>query len=256
MCSSPLNHHFDQQYCVRLRSSELFHTDAVRLNMSVAPEIQEAESWLINELGSEQHGLHDLECLMPSATERSIGSSRFGVPTDGISIVSFTPTQATETSDYSIADTASDASFTCHSTQAITNPMPLTLDSPTGNMALASPSHKASLVAQTITPQPAILPQRRPKQPRSTCKSCNRTFSRPSDLIRHQQDIHEIGSFIYKCKVCKHAKFGRRDKVKEHCKSQKHGEVLVVEVASNPEVAFAVHSSRRRQNVSPPVGDT
>jgi hypothetical protein len=30
----------------------------------------------------------------------------------------------------------------------------------------------------------------------------------------------------------------------------------VVEVASNPEVAFAVHSSRRRQNVSPPVGDT
>ena len=222
----------------------------------MAPNTPGFHIWSNDDISLGQHGLHGLEYWLSSATEDSIDYSRFGGPADAWSDMSFTSSQATETNDNSITDTTSNASVVCNSADAKIQPMTLILDNSTRDKTLAAACHKASLVAASLTPQPAALPQRKPKRPRSTCDSCKRTFSRPSDLERHRKDIHESGNFIYKCKVCKHGKFGRRDKMKEHCKRLEHGEVSVVEVASNPEVAFAVHSSRRLQSVRPPSGNT
>ena len=98
-----------------------------------------------------------------------------------------------------------------------------------------------------ITRQAAVGPPRSPKRSPQPCTlgDCKRTFKRPSDLTRHQLDIHERGTVIYKCNDCRYGKFGRKDKIKEHCRRQKHDGFAIISVASNPEAAAEVHSSRR-----------
>lgn len=105
-----------------------------------------------------------------------------------------------------------------------------------------SPRSKKSLV-----PERAIGPLRQSAPPRQTCQFCGKTFSRISDMVRHEQDIHERGRVVYKCNGCKHGKFGRRDKMIEHCRTLKHRGFSAVDVSCDPETAAAVHSSCRRK---------
>ena len=59
---------------------------------------------------------------------------------------------------------------------------------------------------------------------RHTCDigPCRATFRRPSDLRRHQDDVHRLGQKMYRCDTCGYAKRRRCDKVKEHCEKLKH----------------------------------
>ena len=254
--SGALDNPLESDYYGILRNLEDSPVNRGYSNIWMVPDIPGAENWMMDGIGSEQHGLYDWGRSSTSDGKGCNDSSPFGGSIGKLGDMSFTSAQTMETTDNSIADTASNSSFAYSPLRAVNNPVALTPAKSNGDVPLLTHCHNAALVANTIARQPAILPQRKPKQPRSTCDVCKKTFGRPPDMVRHQRDIHETGSFIYKCQVCKHGKFGRRDKMVAHCKLQDHGEVLVVEVASNPEVAFAIHASRRRQNVKSPVGDT
>ncbi|KAM9923178.1 hypothetical protein OXX80_011641, partial [Metschnikowia pulcherrima] len=67
----------------------------------------------------------------------------------------------------------------------------------------------------------------------SNGKPCNRKFSRPYDLIRHQETIHASEKKIYRCVICegranggpgngKSKTFSRNDALSRHIKV-KHG---------------------------------
>lgn len=53
--------------------------------------------------------------------------------------------------------------------------------------------------------------------------NCRKSFTRLSDLQRHQNDKHRLGNTMYQCNGCEYAKYGRRDKVMEHCTKMQHG---------------------------------
>ncbi|EME43987.1 hypothetical protein DOTSEDRAFT_71704 [Dothistroma septosporum NZE10] len=59
---------------------------------------------------------------------------------------------------------------------------------------------------------------------RHECPDCNKSCIRPSDLLRHMQDVHGLAEQYYQCEVqsCTY-NTRRKDKMKEHCrKMHKH----------------------------------
>lgn len=135
--------------------------------------------------------------------------------------------------------------------------LPLSMD--TGAVLEAdvrsSPSSAVLKARKALLPKPAVRPQRKPRCHPVTCQKCHTRFSRKSDLVRHMRDVHEDGGIIFRCKQCKHAKFGRRDKVLEHFRNQHHGQVSIDKVANDLEAVAALHSSCRRKKVKKPVGE-
>ena len=57
---------------------------------------------------------------------------------------------------------------------------------------------------------------------RVPCDLCQKDFAREADMIRHQNDVHELASKAYVCAVCGHGRC-RKDKMKEHG-IKEHGE--------------------------------
>jgi uncharacterized Zn-finger protein len=54
----------------------------------------------------------------------------------------------------------------------------------------------------------------------NTGKPCSRTFSRPYDLTRHEDSIHNLNKLEIKCVICKEEKlFSRRDALSKHVRT-------------------------------------
>ena len=149
-------------------------------------------------------------------------------------------------------DTVDDAMLEYCSSGAAVSPQMSTVPGSTSVHTLIAPEQEAIReIRKQLIPQPALGPPRKPPSPRQACSMCKKTFSRSSDLIRHQQDVHERSTFIFKCNECRHGKFGRRDKMLEHCRNHKHdGGFSKVEVVSNADVASALHTSCRRKKAT------
>jgi hypothetical protein len=80
-------------------------------------------------------------------------------------------------------------------------------------------------------------------------------------MVRHQQDIHERSSVVYKCNGCKYAKFGRRDMMLMHCRTLRHEGFSVVDVSCDPNAVASVQryhhntvSSRKKTSTTDTFG--
>ncbi|RMY77086.1 hypothetical protein D0863_01529 [Hortaea werneckii] len=91
-------------------------------------------------------------------------------------------------------------------------------------LAPVTPNPKKRL-SRLPTSAPASV-SRRQGSARHPCDviSCSKSFSRPSDLVRHMKTIHHTASEHYHCKAMGCYRQDRRlDKIREHC-SKKHGQ--------------------------------
>ena len=117
-----------------------------------------------------------------------------------------------------------------HSFCSIPNSYNSTSSPYVGNSHTAYSSGDMERVAET--PQPTLANgtnltalsantgRQRVTKPRSTCKACRKSFSRPSDLDRHAKK-HQPGSRIYTCSVaeCDYEGSYRKDKLTAHVKN-------------------------------------
>jgi len=99
-----------------------------------------------------------------------------------------------------------------------------------GNSNTACSSEDMERVAETSQPSladgnnltaPSANPGRqRVMKTRSTCKTCRKSFSRPSDLNRHEKK-HQPGARIYTCSIagCVYEGSYRKDKLTTHIKN-------------------------------------
>ncbi|RMZ08803.1 hypothetical protein D0862_03823 [Hortaea werneckii] len=91
-------------------------------------------------------------------------------------------------------------------------------------LAPVTPKPKRRLDRLPISAPASV--SRRQGSPRHLCDvvNCGKSFSRPSDLVRHVKTIHHTASEHYHCKAmgCYHQN-RRLDKIREHC-YKKHGQ--------------------------------
>ena len=90
-----------------------------------------------------------------------------------------------------------------------------------GDMERVAETSQPTLVNGTnLTAPSANTGRQRVMKPRSTCKTCRKSFSRPSDLDRHAKK-HQSGSRIYTCSIagCDYEGSYRKDKLTAHIKN-------------------------------------
>ena len=91
----------------------------------------------------------------------------------------------------------------------------------TGDMErVAETSQPIPVNGTNLTPRATNSGRQRVTKPRSTCNTCRKSFSRPSDLDRHAKK-HQPGSRAYTCSVagCDYEGSYRKDKLTAHVKN-------------------------------------
>ena len=85
---------------------------------------------------------------------------------------------------------------------------------------VAETSQPTIVNGTSLTAPSANTGRHRVMKPRSTCKTCRKSFSRPSDLDRHAKK-HQPGARIYTCLVarCDYEGSYRKDKLTAHVKN-------------------------------------
>ena len=86
--------------------------------------------------------------------------------------------------------------------------------------AVAETSQPTLADGNNLTALSANTGRQRVMKPRSTCKTCRKSFTRPSDLNRHAKK-HQPGARIYTCSVagCDYEGSYRKDKLTAHEKN-------------------------------------
>ena len=90
-----------------------------------------------------------------------------------------------------------------------------------GNMERVAETSQPTLAdGNNLTAPSANTGRQRVMKPRSTCNTCRKSFSRPSDLDRHAKK-HQPGSRIYTCSIagCDYEGSYRKDKLTAHVKN-------------------------------------
>ena len=85
---------------------------------------------------------------------------------------------------------------------------------------VAETSQPTIVNGTSLTAPSANTGRHRVMKPRSTCKTCRKSFSRPSDLDRHAKK-HQPGARIYTCSMagCDYEGSYRKDKLTAHVKN-------------------------------------